>query len=237
MIWQLDFAKRLQHGSSRFDLRVAFESGAQRLVLFGPSGAGKTQTLKVIAGLVRADSGHVRVAGRTLFSGSHGVDLSPQQRQLAYVFQDYALFPHLTVRQNIAFARRGGWINPPRRLRDEPAERWIETFRLQSVADHFPHQISGGQRQRTALARALMNNPSALLLDEPFAALDKGLRQRLREDLAGLQRELQIPMLLITHDDDDVRSLADQVVHLRAGQVVSGADAAQAAEAGSAAML
>ena len=231
VIWDLDISKRLQHGSTKFELRVAFESDAPRLVLFGPSGAGKTQTLKVLAGLVRADRGHVRVAGRTLFSGSHGVDLSPQQRQLAYVFQDYALFPHLTVRQNISFGRRGGWINPPRRMRDEPAERWIETFRMQSVADHFPHQISGGQRQRTALARALMNEPTALLLDEPFAALDKGLRQRLREDLAGLQRELKIPMLTITHDDDDVQALADQVIHLRAGQVVTGADAAQADEA------
>jgi len=231
VIWQIDFTKRLQHGDSRFDLRVAFASDAQRLVLFGPSGAGKTQTLKVMAGLVRADRGLVRVAGRTIFSSDEGVDLSPQRRRLAYVFQDYALFPHLTVRQNIAFARRGGWANPPQRVRDEAVERWIETFRLQSVADHFPHQISGGQRQRTALARALMNNPTALLLDEPFAALDKGLRQQLREDLAGLQRELKIPMLMITHDEDDLLSLADQVMHLRAGRVVTGADAAHAAEA------
>ena len=231
MIWDIAFAKRLQHGASTFELDVAFASDAQRLVLFGPSGAGKTQTLKVIAGLVQADRGHVRVAGRALYASAEHVQLTPQQRRLGYVFQDYALFPHLTVRQNIAFARTSGWTNPPRRVRDPLVERWIETFRLHSVAEHFPHQVSGGQRQRTALARALMNEPTALLLDEPFAALDKGLRQRLREDLAALQHELGIPMLMITHDDDDVQALADQVIHLRAGQVVTGADAAQADEA------
>ncbi len=221
MIWDIDIAKRLQHGPARFDLTVAFQCDAERLVLFGPSGAGKTQTLKVMAGLVRADRGHVRVAGRTLFASAEGIALSPQERRLAFVFQDYALFPHLTVRQNIAFARRTGWVNPPRRIRDDAVDRWIDMFDLQAVADHCPHQISGGQRQRTALARSLMNEPTALLLDEPFAALDKGLRQRLREDLAELQRTLKIPMLLITHDDDDVRTLADQVVHLHAGRAWS----------------
>ncbi len=229
MIWDITFAKRLRHGSSVFELRVAFQSDAQRLVLFGPSGAGKTQTLKVIAGLTRPDSGHVRIAGRTLVACAQGVCLSPQQRRLAYVFQDYALFPHLSVRQNIAFARRGGWINPPRGVRHRSVDHWIEAFHLQSVADHHPHQISGGQRQRTALARALVNEPRALLLDEPFAALDKALRRRLREDLARLQRELGIPMLMITHDEDDVRLLADEVVHLHAGRIVAAADAAEAA--------
>ena len=223
MIWDIDLVKRLAHGGARFDLEVAFASDAERLVLFGPSGAGKTQTLKIMAGLVRADRGRVCIGGRTLYASAGRVDLSPQQRRLAYVFQDYALFPHLTVRQNIAFARHTGWLNPPRVARDEAVDRWIEAFRLQSVCGHFPHQVSGGQRQRTALARALMTEPTALLLDEPFAALDKGLRQRLREDLAGLQRTLRIPMLMITHDDDDVRVLADEVVHLRAGRVVADA--------------
>jgi len=231
MIWDIDIAKRLQQGDSRFELRVAFASAAPRLVLFGPSGAGKTQTLKIVAGLARADSGHVRIAGRTLASHRERIALSPQQRRLAYMFQDYALFPHLTVRQNIAFATRSGWVNPPRAVRDDGVDRWIEAFRLQPVADHYPHQISGGQRQRTALARALMNRPTALLLDEPFAALDKPLRQRLREDLVALQRELQIPMLTITHDDDDVRALADEVVSLRAGRVVLGTDTAAVADA------
>lgn len=224
MIWDVHLRKQLQHGSARFDMDVRFASDAPRLVLFGPSGAGKTVTLKMLAGIVRPDRGHVSIAGRCLYDSDASTSLSPQQRQLAYVFQDYALFPHLDVRQNIAFARQAvgrGWLNPPRKLRDEAVERWIETFHLQAVSGHYPHQLSGGQRQRTALARALVNQPTALLLDEPFAALDKGLRQRLRDELRELQAQLQIPMLLITHDDEDLRSLAGDVVHLLAGRVVA----------------
>jgi molybdate transport system ATP-binding protein len=217
--WDLSLKKQLRTGVGPFTLEVGFRSAAQRLVLYGPSGAGKTQTLRMIAGITPPDSGWVRVAGRTLFDAAAGLNLSPQQRQVGYVFQDYALFPHLTVRQNIAFALRRGWRNP---LRQEPlpeADRWIEQFGLQDVAAQLPHQISGGQRQRTALARALVTRPTALLLDEPFAALDKALRHRLREELLELQTSLQLPLLLITHDEDDVDRLAQEVVQLDAGRV------------------
>jgi molybdate transport system ATP-binding protein len=129
------------------------------------------------------------------------------------------------VQQNIAFALRTGWVNPPRGPGDASVQRWIETFQLQPVAGHHPHQISGGQRQRTALARALVNDPCALLLDEPFAALDRGLRQQLREELSELQARLRIPMLVITHDDDDVAFLAEHVVQLRGGRVVTDSQA------------
>ncbi len=243
MIWDVALRKQLQHDSARFDVDVQFRSDASRLVLFGPSGAGKTQTLKMLAGIVRPDGGRVVVAGRVLYDSSAGVGLSPQQRRLAFVFQDYALFPHLTVRQNIAFARPRpgrGWLNPARdvaavaavaAVSDVVVDRWVESFHLQAVAGQYPHQISGGQRQRTALARALVNEPTALLLDEPFAALDKALRQRLRDELLELQAVLDIPLLLITHDDDDVHTLAEEVVHLLAGRVAT--DAALAAQAGS----
>jgi molybdate transport system ATP-binding protein len=220
MIWDVDLKRVLLHEGSRFELGVRFASDALRLVLYGPSGAGKTQTLKMIAGITRPDSGRVAVAGRTLFDSAAGVRLSPQERRLACVFQDYALFPHLSVRQNIGFARRTGWLNPPLNVQDAQVDRWIAAFHLESVAGHLPHQISGGQRQRTALARALVNEPTALLLDEPFAALDKTLRQRLRDELRDLQAQLRLPMLLITHDDDDVGRLADQVVYLQGGKVV-----------------
>lgn len=219
--WDITLRKRLRHGGSRFELDLHFVSDARRVVLFGPSGAGKTQTLRLIAGIVRPDAGRVAVAGRLLYDAGQGLELSPQARRLACVFQDYALFPHLTVRQNIAFARRGGWRNPTRRAADPVVDAWIERFRLQDVAGHHPHQISGGQRQRTALARALVTEPTALLLDEPFAALDKALRQRLRDELLELQQTLQIPMLLITHDDDDLRVLAQHVVPMEAGRVAA----------------
>jgi molybdate transport system ATP-binding protein len=218
--WHVALRKRLHHGSSRFDLDVHFRCAEARVVLYGPSGAGKTQALRMIAGISTPDAGQVRVAGRLLYDHAQGLALSPQARRLACVFQDYALFPHLTVRQNIAFARQRGWRNPGRQVHDPQVDGWIERFHLQGVADHHPHQLSGGQRQRTALARALVNDPTALLLDEPFAALDKRLRQQLREELRELQQALRIPMLLITHDDDDVRCLAERVVHLDAGRVV-----------------
>ena len=227
MIWDVELHRVLVHDHTRFVLDAAFASDAPRLVLYGPSGAGKTQTLKMIAGIARPDSGRVAVAGRTLYDSAAGMCLSPQERRLAYVFQDYALFPHLTVRQNIASGLRRGWLNPTRSFSDAAVERWIAAFHLESIAGHYPHQLSGGQRQRTALARALVINPTALLLDEPFAALDKALRQRLRQELKELQEQLRIPLLLITHDDEDLRLLANDVVHLQGGRVVAAADAVE----------
>jgi molybdate transport system ATP-binding protein len=228
MNWDIDLHKHLRHGASRFQLDVRFASQAARLALFGPSGAGKTQVLKMIAGIVHPDSGRVEVAGQRLYNSAAGIQLPPQQRGLGFVLQDYALFPHLTVSQNVAFALHRGWRNPTRDVRAPAAERWIEALHLQAVVGQYPHQLSGGQRQRVALARALVHEPAALLLDEPFAALDQALRRRLRAELHELQAQLRIPTLLITHDDDDLRELADEVVMLRGGRVVTAADMLQA---------
>ena len=219
-VWDVALRKTLRQGQSTFEVDVAFQSHAQRVVLFGPSGAGKTQTLRMIAGIVNPDQARIAVAGQVLCDTTNSIRTTPQQRHLAYMFQDYALFPHLTVRQNVAFALRKGLLNPGKGVVSDTVDRWIDTFGLNAIAGHHPHQISGGQRQRTALARALVSDPAALLLDEPFAALDKGLRQRLREELKALQMELRLPMLVITHDDDDVRSLAEEVICLEAGHVV-----------------
>ncbi len=222
MRWQVQLISRLGHAPSTFDIHIDFASDAQRLVLFGPSGAGKTQTLMMMAGLTTPQQGKVVFHDKVLFDSVNHLHLPTRQRGLGYVFQDYALFPHLTVRQNMGFALRQGWRNPSTSHSDPQVDHWLAVFQLQSVADLLPEQISGGQRQRTALARALVAQPQALLLDEPFAAMDRPLRQRLRQELLELQTELSLPMVLITHDEEDVQAFAQEVVHIEKGRVVSG---------------
>ncbi len=221
--------KTLTSAARVFSLDIAVRSDSRRVVLYGPSGAGKSLTLRAIAGLMTPDRGRIVLNGRTLFDHAERINLSTQERRVGYLFQDYALFSHLTVAQNIGFGLRRGWFNPPRRphgTHDPRVQQWIDTFELDAVAANYPSQISGGQRQRVALARALVAGPSMLLLDEPFAALDPALRTRMRSELAALQQRLDVPMLMITHDPADVEIFGDHVFELRDGRVV--ADAARA---------
>ncbi|MDD2547444.1 MAG: ATP-binding cassette domain-containing protein [Burkholderiaceae bacterium] len=216
----VDIRKTLRSGARVFQLQARFQAQGQRVVVMGPSGAGKSLLLKAIAGLLRPDSGHVRIDGQTLFDAQAGIHQPPQARRLAYLFQDYALFPHLSVRQNIAFGlARGGW--PPGRAQQDSAavNYWLDALQLREVAHQAPHELSGGQRQRTALARALVAQPRALLLDEPFAALDPALRVSLRAELDALQRRLQVPLVLITHDPQDLELFGEQVLRMEAGRL------------------
>lgn len=215
--------KTLTSAARVFSLDIAVRSDSRRVVLYGPSGAGKSLTMRAIAGLMTPDRGRIALNGRTLFNHADGVNLSTQERRVGYLFQDYALFNYLTVAQNIAFGLKRGWFNPPRRQHDARVQQWIETFELEAVAANYPTQISGGQRQRVALARALIAEPSMLLLDEPFAALDPALRTRMRSELSALQRRLDVPMLMITHDPADVEIFGDHVFELRDGRVVADA--------------
>ncbi|MBV7536529.1 ATP-binding cassette domain-containing protein [Duganella sp. sic0402] len=219
MQFKVDIHKTLRAGGREFQLRARFESASKRVVVFGSSGAGKSQMMKAVAGLMTPDSGRIELAGRCLFDSAAGVNLPPQRRNVAYLFQDYALFPHLNVRQNIGFGLQRGWRNPLARVDGEAIRYWMEAFELEQVAEQFPHQLSGGQRQRVALARALAPQPQALLLDEPFAALDPGLRERMRAELATLQRRLDIPMLMITHDPEDVRAFGEHVLRMENGSI------------------
>ncbi len=220
MLVDLAFDKTLCSRHRTFTLKVALQSAAQRIVIHGPSGSGKSMTLRTIAGLLAPDAGHVCVNGRTLFDSTQGIDLPTQARQVGYLFQDYALFPHLTVRQNIAFGLNRHWLPTRRTQHDERVDYWLAAFQLEGLCHHHPHELSGGQRQRTALARTLVTQPQILLLDEPFAALDQALRDTLRAELDAVQRRLDIPMILITHDREDVAAFGDDVFHMDNGIIV-----------------
>ncbi|MBT0571654.1 ATP-binding cassette domain-containing protein [Curvibacter sp. CHRR-16] len=211
-------------------LDVVFSSPSQCTVLHGPSGAGKSLTLQAIAGLLplkahpaNSTSRPSRIAsqGRLLLDSAQGLCLPARQRHMGYVFQDYALFPHLSVRQNVAFGLpdRLHLLNPSPRLRHPQVEHWLDTLGLQDVAGQYPATLSGGQRQRTALARALCAQARALLLDEPFAALDATLRQQLRAELLALLDRTGIPLLLVTHDADDLACFGQTRVRLEHGRV------------------
>lgn len=210
----------LQAANRPFLLDIELQTKAHRIALFGPSGSGKTLTLQAVSGLLTPDSGKIRVNGKVLFCSETGINISPQQRHLAYLLQDYGLFPHLTVAQNISFGLRKGWLNPTKKWVPAQAKKWVEAFELSPILGSYPREISGGQKQRTALARALAVEPELLLLDEPLAALDMHLRVRMRQELAQLQHALAIPSIIITHDPEDAVTLADEVYKIADGKIV-----------------
>jgi len=220
MIWEVQIRKQLRGEGRSFELDLRFRSSARRTVIYGPSGAGKSLGLQALAGLLTPDSGRIAFQGQVLFDSQAGIDTPARQRRIGYLFQDYALFPHLNVRQNIAFGLRRGWLNPGRHTGDAAVQRWLQAFELEALAGLRPHQLSGGQRQRTALARALVNEPQALLLDEPFSALDPALRNRTRDELQVLLDRIAIPMLMITHDPEDLARFGEERLLLRDGQIV-----------------
>jgi molybdate transport system ATP-binding protein len=192
-------------------------------VLFGPSGAGKTLTLQCLAGLIRPDTGRIVVDDRVLFDSATGVDLRPQHRRVGYVFQGYALFPHLTVGQNVAFGLR----DRPRAERLARAAEVMERLGLGGLEHRRPGELSGGQRQRVALGRALAIDPPLLLLDEPLSALDAPLRRSLRDELRAILRGWGTAAVLVTHDFTEAYQLADRIVIYQGGRVIQSAPRAE----------
>jgi molybdate transport system ATP-binding protein len=214
---QARITKRFPAGSesAAFTLQVEFQAGAGITVLFGPSGAGKTLTLDAVAGFVRPDEGRILLDDEILFDGATRVHLPPRARHCGYVFQNYALFPHLTLRENLEFAvLRRSRLDRRRRVNE-----MIERFRLADVAGRRPHELSGGQKQRCSIARALIGAPKLLLLDEPARGLDAPLRAELYAILRRVRAEFRTPILLVTHDLEECFELGEEMLVLREGRV------------------
>ncbi len=216
---EVDIRKLMRSQGRDFMLDVKFTCEDDLGVIFGPSGAGKSLTLRAIAGLETPDAGRIVVAGKSVFDSAAGINVPASSRSVGYLFQDYALFPHMTVAANIGFALTHWWQKRPGAQVAGRVAELIEVFELKGLQNSYPSQLSGGQRQRVALARALIRAPSVLLLDEPFAALDPLLRIRMRQELLNTQRLFRVPMLVITHDPQDVAALAEKVIILHHGRV------------------
>ncbi|MBV8753109.1 MAG: molybdenum ABC transporter ATP-binding protein [Hyphomicrobiales bacterium] len=209
----LDVEKRL----GDFTVAAKFETESSVTALFGPSGAGKTSIINMIAGLVAPERGRIMYRGKVLFDAAGKVNLPPHRRQFGYVFQDGRLFPHLTVRGNLEYGRR---MYRLRRDANE-LERVIAMLDIAHLADRRPGKLSGGERQRVAIGRALLMRPQLLLLDEPLASLDAARKAEIMPYLERLRDEAQVPMIYVTHQADDARRLATTVVRVEAGRVAA----------------
>ena len=215
MSWlSIDVKKSFKDG---FSLDLTWQMNREIAVLFGPSGAGKSLTLHMLAGLVNPDEGTIVCDGSVLFDSGRGINTSPGGRGMGYLFQDFALMPHMSVRENIEFGLPGA----DRLQRRKEAGRLMDALGIADIERKQPRLISGGQRQRVAMARALISRPRMLLLDEPFSALDLSMRMQLRSLLLDIRREYNTPMLIVTHDLAEARSLSERMVVYSGGSVIS----------------
>ena len=211
MSLSVDIEKKL----GAFHLRSQFEAPDETMALLGASGCGKSMTLKCIAGIVTPDRGRIVLGGRVLFDSEKKINLPPQQRRVGYLFQQYALFPNMSVEQNILCGIRSGDKAEKRRVLAEK----IRMFRLEGLEKKHPAQLSGGQQQRVALARAVVIEPSVLLFDEPLSNLDAKLRESMRDELRALQQRLGITSLYVTHDQSEAMAISDKVVIMKDGVI------------------
>jgi molybdate transport system ATP-binding protein len=211
----VDIEKRL----ARFTLSVSFSSERESVGFLGASGSGKSMTLKCVAGTEKPDKGRIVIDGETVFDSGRGIDVPPRLRRVGFLFQNYALFPTMTVQENIAVAFRSRGL-----ARAETRERVAElsqTFRLADIVKSYPSRISGGQQQRVALARAIAANPRLLLLDEPFSALDPHLRIHVEREVSTLVSKFGTPIILVSHDRDEIYRNCERVIALERGQIVA----------------
>ncbi|WP_077329792.1 ATP-binding cassette domain-containing protein [Virgibacillus siamensis] len=201
----LQITKKLKN----FTIETAFDIGGEIAVLSGPSGAGKTTILNCISGLIQPDSGKIMLNGRVLFN-DHVKPLPVQKRNIGYLFQDYALFPHMTIEKNISYG-----------MRDESLTRkLVDVTGIGHLLNSYPHQISGGEKQRAALVRALATKPEALLLDEPFSSLDTKTKNECQNELLRLHSIWKIPVILVTHDYEEAEKLGDHLLRIERGNIL-----------------
>lgn len=210
-------SKKRRDTASSFVLDVSLEAPPGISILFGPSGSGKSTLLDCIAGLLRPDAGKIAIGDEALFDSAAHLSVPPQKRRIAYVFQSLALFPHFTVEENIAYGLR----DIPDNDRHTRIEEILEAFRVEKLRSHKPAQISGGEKQRVALARSLVTEPRALLLDEPLTGLDAELKAAIMDDLRTWNTLQRIPILYVTHSRDEVDALGERVIAIDNGRVVS----------------
>ena len=200
-----------------FSLRVKFDSTCATMGILGASGSGKSITLRCIAGIETPDRGRIVINGRTIFDSDQKINLKPQQRRIGYLFQNYALFPTMTVKENIACGYRG----KDKQERDKKVQDYITRYHLEGLEDHLPSQLSGGQQQRVALARMMTGEPEMILLDEPFSALDGYLKDVLQRDMQTFLKDYPGDMLLVTHSRDEAFRFCDQLILLKDGKTLT----------------
>lgn len=199
-----------------FQLDISFSIDNKILVLFGPSGCGKTTILRCIAGLTNGEEGEISLGKQCFFSSRNNINLPPQQRKIGFVFQNYALFPHYTVHQNILYGVKEKELGVKERFME-----LLTLLKITPLLHRYPSTLSGGEQQRVALARALITEPNLLILDEPLSALDTTTRKELQEELKKLHFLWKIPFLIVTHDYEEAAYLGDQIITIEHGRQIS----------------
>lgn len=215
MAISIDIEKKLKG----FTLKVKFDSSTSRVGILGASGSGKSMTLRCIAGIEKPDRGRIVLGGRTVFDSEKKIDLKPRERRIGYLFQNYALFPTMTVKENIRCGFRGG-----RKASEELIADYLKRYQLEGLEDHYPSQLSGGQQQRAALARMMIGEPEVILLDEPFSALDGYLKDVLQKDMQRFLGDYSGDMLMVTHSRDEAFRFCRELMLLKDGKTLTYGD-------------
>lgn len=209
---------------SEFNVSARFEISNEVAVLLGSSGSGKTTILNCISGLLKPESGSIKIDNRIIFSSSEGTNIPTKDRNVGYVFQNFALFPHMNAYKNIKYGIKNNKKSffKNKDTKKDMVESIMEKFKILHLKNKYPHQLSGGEKQRVAIARAFLSNPQILLLDEPFSALDKETREILYNEFIKIKEECYIPIILVTHNEKEANLLGDKILSIVGGEIVQG---------------